>query len=203
MYKKIFIIIFFIISFLIIIFTPKPKEKLFHDEILETQRLSLKLLEERDLNEIFFYMNDEIGKNLGGKMKKPFKQNYRKEYKKNIGYKNIYDFVIREKNSNHFIGVISVYLFKDRDLNLKGKVGYWTAENQRKKGYMSETLKEVEKLYPKFFNLNKIWTTVRADNLTSLNLLIKSGFQKKSSRISNEFSDENAVEEIIFEKDLL
>jgi RimJ/RimL family protein N-acetyltransferase len=177
------------------------------DEVdnLFSERLSLKLLQKEDLDDITEYMTEEIARNIGGGTPWPYRKIDAENWlKKSLEARNEHDFfnyVIRLKYSNEFIGIISLFAKQYFTCLFPGKVAYWTAEHQRKKGYVLEALKEIEKLYPKYFNLRKIWTTVRAENIPSANLLKKSGFKQTGSRWES-YQNSEYIWEHIFEKDL-
>jgi RimJ/RimL family protein N-acetyltransferase len=172
---------------------------------LFTKRLSLKLMQKDDVKDMIKFLTQEITENLGGGMNWPFGQKDG-EYFLNQSLEareknNYYNYVIRDKNTNEFIGMITPFIKKYSTCLFPGKIAYWTAENQRQKGYILEALEEIEKLYPKFFNLNKIWTTVRADNPASSNLLRKSGYIETGSKWET-YNNFEAIWENVFEKNL-
>jgi len=169
------------------------------------ERIYLKLLQESDLNELEKSMTKEISMNLGGSTPWPYGIEDAKDFlKRSLEAReknNFYNYVIREKNTNEFIGLITPFIKQYSTCLYQGKISYWAAENKRKNGFISEALKKIEEMYKKYFLLNKIWTSVRADNIKSSNLLLKNNYIKTGSRWENYFNSEYVWEEI-FEKNL-
>jgi ribosomal-protein-alanine N-acetyltransferase len=187
------------------LYNKKDSSKLQKLDNLSTERLSLKLMQKDDLDEIVKNMTEETVNNLGGGMTWPFGKKDAEDWLKRsleAREKNdFYNYIMRTKDSGEFVGMITAFVRQYYTCLFPGKVSYWTAEKQRRKGYVLEALAKIETLYQKYFELQKIWTTVRAENPASSNLLLKSGFKKTGSRWET-YKNNEYLWEHIFEKDI-
>lgn len=171
---------------------------------IQTERLNINLMSKDDLDDIHNYMTEQIVNNLGGDMRWPFTKKFVNDWlKKSLeasANNHFYNYVIRKKEDNAFVGMINIFVKQYPTCLFPGKISYWSAEHMRKNGYILESLHAVEPLYKDYFALNKIWTSVREDNLPSMNLLEKFGMQKTGKRM--QIYNSKIIMEYIFEKDL-
>jgi RimJ/RimL family protein N-acetyltransferase len=172
---------------------------------LSTKRLNLDFFEESDINDIYKNITHEIIMNIGGGMQWPMGKNDIKEWlKRSIEARNnghFYAYIIREKDTNQFVGMITSFVKQYSTCLYPGKIAYWASESKRGKGYISEALEKVSELYKKYFNLNKIWTTIKADNINSIKVATRFEMKKTGSKWES-YNYNEYYWEHVFEKNL-
>lgn len=87
----------------------------------------------------------------------------------------IYELGIFLKDTNSFIGVISLYDVSKPDK--KAKLGYWIGKSYRGKGYVSEAIIRILEFAFIELNLNKVSAKSLEENHISNNILQKMGFR--------------------------
>ncbi|MDF2678240.1 MAG: ribosomal-protein-S5-alanine N-acetyltransferase [Bacillota bacterium] len=139
--------------------------------MIETERCKLRCFEEKDLDLIIQYRNNEEWMKYQG-FKNLSKDEYRKALLVSLNIENGVQLAVADKTTDKLIG--DVYIVK------KGKniaIGYTANPIYARKGYIAEVLKV---LLPKLqicYNDCKIIATTEKENIPSKNLLIKLGFE--------------------------
>ena len=160
-------------------FTPFPK--------LETERLILRQLTEDDTQEIFFLRTDE-GVNLYIERPRPKNINDARKFilKINNGIKQneMIDWAITLKDAHNLIGTICLWNFsKDKT---RAEVGFELKPEYQGQGIMNEALEIILEFGFKTVALTSIDAYTHYDNLNSIKLLKKNGFEKNSKLKDNE-----------------
>ena len=160
-------------------FTPFPR--------LKTERLLLRQLTEADSQDIFFLRTDK-GVNRYIERPKPEDINGARDFilKTNNGIKQneMIDWAITLKDAHNLIGTICLWNFsKDKT---RAEVGFELKPEYQGQGIMNEALEIILEFGFKTVALTSIDAYTHYDNLNSIKLLKKNGFEKNSKLKDNE-----------------
>ncbi|MDR6526830.1 RimJ/RimL family protein N-acetyltransferase [Chryseobacterium rhizosphaerae] len=147
--------------------------------IIETERLILSQLEEKDIPFITEYLQHRIYSDLTSNIPYPYTENdaqlwltmSKEAFEEHTGY----TFGIRNKEG-HIIGAIGLH---DRDDD-KAELGYWIAMPYWNKGYVTEAAKAIVHFGFKKLNFNKIFATHLLHNPASGKIMEKIGMEKEA-----------------------
>ncbi|MBL3550091.1 MULTISPECIES: GNAT family N-acetyltransferase [Chryseobacterium] len=147
--------------------------------IIETERLILSQLEEKDIPFITEYLQHRIYSDLTSNIPYPYTENdaqlwitmSKEAFEDHTGY----TFGIRNKEG-HIIGAIGLH---DRDDD-KAELGYWIAMPYWNKGYVTEAAKAIVHFGFKKLNFNKIFATHLLHNPASGKIMEKIGMEKEA-----------------------
>ena len=141
--------------------------------MMTTDRCLLVQLQETDFNDIEkLYINGEVRKYLGGIIdKKTFEVNFSEMLK---GKKNTFNWVVREKNTNEFIGLISLHPSHDGTCT---EVSYQLLPKWWGKGFAAEAVDSVIHFAFTELNLSSLIAETQSLNLPSRRLLEKLGMK--------------------------
>ena len=148
----------------------------FSFQSLESERLILNWVRFEDADDIYKNIDLEIINNLGGRAPWPYtKQNA-------IEFINIcqnaalngwcYDYVIREKISHTFIGLVSLHVAEHENCVRPGQIGCWITKSQRNNGYAFEALQQIFNMV-QVLGLKEVWAPCGYDNVRLINLLTR------------------------------
>jgi len=165
--------------------------------ILYTPRLMLGELEVSDIPTIVKYVdNPNIANNLHN-VPHPY---YEKDaifwlnmVRQGFDNQTNYTFKINLKETNEFIGAMSLHIKKPHH---KAEAGYWIGEPFWGQGYATEGLRVVLKFGFEELNLNKIYAKYYDYNPASGKVMAKTGMIKEAELIDNEFKQGKFVAEI-------
>jgi RimJ/RimL family protein N-acetyltransferase len=166
---------------------------------LETARLHIRPIENKDAVELFEYRSDAITNKFQGFIPKKIEEVF-EFIKNNPSEFNIVDswfqLVIIEKKSKKLIGDIGVH-FIDTDKK-QVELGITIAKKYQKKGFASEALKEI--IYYLFNELGKhrITASIDPENNNSIKLFEGIGFRKEAHFIESLFIDGKWVDDVIY-----
>ena len=147
-------------------------------ETLTTERLSLRKLGVKELNYLFENFNEEqIKMELGISSHESYlkeKEKYQKgysDYRRTIlGFKLIY------KTTGEIIGSCGYHNWLEE--HKRAEIGYdISVESLKKKGLMSEAIKEIISYGFNVMHLHRIEACARPDNIASLKLLERNNFK--------------------------
>lgn len=162
---------------------------------LHTKRLLLRTVKTTDLDEVFFLRTN---KNVNTFIKRDLKKTKKdilefinqKKYETSKGY--IYYWVICLKGNFKMLGSICLWNFsKDRKT---AEVGYNLHPDFQGLGIMNEALQKVLEFGFEDLKLDKIEAFTHKNNIKSIQLLEKNGFQLNDCR-----KDEENIDNIIYE----
>nr|WP_315031970.1 GNAT family N-acetyltransferase [uncultured Chryseobacterium sp.] len=147
--------------------------------ILETERLILSSLEEKDIPFIVEYLQHRIYSDLTSNIPYPYTENDAKfwlkmakeAFEENSGY----TFGIRNKEGQ-IIGAIGLH---DREDD-KAELGYWIGIPYWNKGYVTEAAQAIVDFGFKELNFNKIFATHFIHNPASGRIMEKIGMEKEA-----------------------
>lgn len=88
-----------------------------------------------------------------------------------------YVFAIAIKESDEFIGEISLHLEKDKNI---AQLGYWVGEPFWSKGIATEAIEAILKFGFHRLNLDSIYATCHVENAASEKVLLKNGMKKSN-----------------------
>ncbi|HFK5568431.1 GNAT family acetyltransferase [Elizabethkingia meningoseptica] len=146
---------------------------------LETKRLILSSLEEKDIPFITEYLQEKIISENTSHIPYPYSEDDARNWLKMAGdalaTKSGYTFAIREKEGK-IIGAIGIH---DRGDD-KAELGYWIALPYWNKGFATEAAKAVLNFGIKELKLHKIYATHFLHNPASGKILEKIGMQKEA-----------------------
>lgn len=157
--------------------------------ILETERLVLKKLRQKDLQLIVKYAGDEEVSKYTLNM--PFPYNTKdaiwwiKFSEHCFEDKSRYIFGIYLKETNEFIGGIDI---QGVNRDMKANVGYWVAKHFWNKGIMTEALNRILQFGFEELKLNKIYAMYLLENESSGRVMQKVGMVKEGELIDHNFS---------------
>ncbi|UEQ75339.1 GNAT family N-acetyltransferase [Chryseobacterium arthrosphaerae] len=147
--------------------------------IIETERLILSQLEEKDIPFITEYLQHRIYSDLTSNIPYPYTENdaifWLKMSKEAFENKIGYTFGIRNKEEE-LIGAIGLH---DRDDD-KAELGYWIGIPYWNKGYVTEAGRAIVDFGFKELGLNKIYATHFFHNPASGKIMEKIGMEKEA-----------------------
>ncbi|MEE6125764.1 GNAT family N-acetyltransferase [Chryseobacterium arthrosphaerae] len=147
--------------------------------IIETERLILSQLEEKDIPFITEYLQHRIYSDLTSNIPYPYTENdaifWLKMSKEAFENKSGYTFGIRNKEEE-LIGAIGLH---DRDDD-KAELGYWIGIPYWNKGYVTEAARAIVDFGFKELGLNKIYATHFFHNPASGKIMEKIGMEKEA-----------------------
>ncbi len=166
------------------------------------KKIYLRALEPTDLDFLYAMENDMSVWEVS-QTQTPYSRFLIRQYLENA-HQDIYEakqlrLAICLKNSNDVVGLIDLFEFDPK--NNRAGVGVLIQESQnRKKGIGSEALALLLDYAFCFLNLNQIFANIDAENVASLNLFAKFGFEKIG--IKKQWNLVNGVykDEIMFQK---
>lgn len=142
---------------------------------LTTERLTLRQLLERDVQEIFLLRSDPIiNKYLGRKPAETLEEAL--NFIKNIRNNELLYWAIAQTDSGKLIGTICLFDFSD-DLN-KCEIGYELLTGYQGQGIMNEATKKIIEFAVHTLGIKTIDATTHKDNTGSTKLLQKCNFEK-------------------------
>ncbi|VDG96831.1 Putative ribosomal N-acetyltransferase YdaF [Lysinibacillus sphaericus] len=157
--------------------------------IIETDRLILREVLEKDSNDMFAYLSDkDVVKHMG---LTPFQTDkevleeiewYQKIYKDNTGIR----WGITLKDNGRVIG--SCGFLNMHPKHSRTEIGYELSKEYWGKGFASEALEAVVKYGFQHLQLERIEALIEPANLASLKLLEKKGFEKEGLLRHYEFT---------------
>jgi len=172
-------------------FTPFP--------FLETERLSLRPMNEGDGKEMFFLRSDE------GVMKyidRPRAQNiddaiaFVKMISDNIAANNTIAWALTLKGDDTLIGNISLWRLEKE--HYRGELGYVLHPNHHGKGIMSEALQAVVGYAFGPMGLHSIEANVNPENAASINILERNGFVREGYFKENFYSNGKFLDSAVY-----
>lgn len=146
---------------------------IFPFQSLESERLILSLVRSEDADDIFKNIDLEIINNLDGRAPWPYTKQDAIEFInicQNAALKGwCYDYVIREKISPTFIGLISLHVAQHENCIHPGQIGCWITKSQRNDGYALEALQQIFNI-AQVIGLKEVWAPCGYDNIRLTNL---------------------------------
>lgn len=146
---------------------------------LETENLNLREIIGGDAKGIFEMFSDEEMLKYQGlpPMQSPEDaDDYVMWTKESYNKKSFVRWAIEEKTTNKFIGLIGMYYFNEKEL--KAEVSYNLNKNYWGRGLMKEALSAIRFYMFNTINLKRIEAEIDPNNLTSIKLAEKLGFEK-------------------------
>lgn len=144
-----------------------------------SDRVLFRFLMAEDANVIFQHLDWSVIKNLGV-IPWPYTLEDAKEFisqsEQNRKNNICLDYLLTDKETKAFIGIISLFLIVDEGKFVPGKIGGWVTKSQRGNNYAIEAVREMIKL-ARAFRLEQVWAYVRQDNVPSINLLKSVGMR--------------------------
>ncbi|WP_378184648.1 GNAT family N-acetyltransferase [Aquimarina sp. W85] len=151
--------------------------------MLNTKRCTLRPMESKDLHAIHkLHILEEVDQynTLGIPESIHTTARILSKWIENMNAQIFYGFVIEDKVTNEYIGIIGLQLG-----NLKysrGEVWYKLMPEQWNKGFGTEVTKEIVKFGFKELKLHRIEAGCACDNLSSIRVLEKSGFLREGKK---------------------
>lgn len=149
-------------------------------ELLETQRLLLKVISAENMKFIFEKKSkEEIKKILGHRSEEDFKKEEQKHKNGYSSYNRSFNlFLMIEKTSEKIIGRCGLHNWNRE--HRRAEIGYnMEDENYKKKGLMTETVQAVIDYGFNKMNLHRMEALVGRENVPSLKLMEKFQFKKE------------------------
>lgn len=141
--------------------------------MIETDRCKLRCFEEKDLDSIMSYRNNDEWMKYQG-FKNLSKDEYRKTLLVPINIENGIQLAVVDKITDNILG--DLYIVKKEE-NIS--IGYTVNPIYARKGYITEVLKALLIKLQTCYNDCEIIATTEKENIPSKNLLIKLGFKYK------------------------
>ncbi|SIQ96176.1 GNAT family N-acetyltransferase [Chryseobacterium sp. RU33C] len=147
--------------------------------VIQTERLTLSQLEERDISSIVEYLQHRIFSDLTSNIPYPYVENdaisWVKMSKEAFDNNTGYTFAIRNKEGQ-IMGAIGLH---DRDDD-KAELGYWIGIPYWDKGYVTEAAKAIIDFGLNELKLNKIFATHFLHNPASGRIMEKIGMEQEA-----------------------
>lgn len=147
--------------------------------VIQTERLTLSQLEERDISSIVEYLQRRIFSDLTSNIPYPYVENdaisWVKMSKEAFDNNTGYTFAIRNKEGQ-IMGAIGLH---DRDDD-KAELGYWIGIPYWDKGYVTEAAKAIIDFGLNELKLNKIFATHFLHNPASGRIMEKIGMEQEA-----------------------
>lgn len=144
--------------------------------VLETERLTLRKCEERDINEFFrLASNPNVTTWITWETHKfmeetsAFVKLLTDAYEKGT----CMTWAMCDKETDKFMGLISFTNIKEK--NFSGELGYWIGEEYWNKGYTTEAMKKIIDYSFTTIGLHRITAAHCVENLSSARVMIKAG----------------------------
>jgi len=165
---------------------------------METERLILRKLTEKDINDLVEQGNDyDVHYNSFFLMKFPFERKEAIEViNEDRNSKNMERFGIELKKEKKIIGLLDLY-----NINLKSKKlkwGCWIGKKYRRKGYINEATKTLIRYAFENYAVDEIIATTLTSNEPSMNMLKKIGFVKGNILKNDRFLEGKYVDSVQF-----
>lgn len=148
--------------------------------ILETERLLLREITQKDADDIFTYLsNNDVTRYYGQEtleyreQAKEFVTFFSKNYIEKRGIR----WGIERKDAKGLIGTIGFNAWSTK--HRRAEIGYEINPAYWRRGYASEALSKILSYGFNSLHLNRIGAVVFPENVASNNLLLKVGFQKE------------------------
>ncbi|OCA71446.1 GNAT family N-acetyltransferase [Chryseobacterium arthrosphaerae] len=165
--------------------------------IIETERLILSQLEEKDIPFITEYLQHRIYSDLTSNIPYPYTENdaifWLKMSKEAFENKSGYTFGIRNKEEE-LIGAIGLH---DRDDD-KAELGYWIGIPYWNKGYVTEAARAIVDFGFKELGLNKIYATHFFHNPASGKIMEKIGMEREAVLKQHAKKDEEYFDLVMY-----
>ena len=147
----------------------------------------------------------DVVKNIGGKAPWPYntQQNalsYVHGCQQAAQLSRCYDYVIRDKPFQDFIGLIRLLAIQCENGDKPGKLGYWVTKIPRKKGYAREALEKIINI-TLLLGLKEVWASCRKDNISSSRLLQKTGLRLFGEDVGIYLGE--YIKEYVYQKNIL
>lgn len=167
--------------------------------VLETSRLCLRAIQERDVNEVFLLRSD---KELMKYIPRPIANDiddaieHIKMVSSIIAKNEGLNWAITELNSNLMIGIIGFYRLRPE--NFRGEIGYMILREYQNKGYISEAIAKTLDYAFNNIGFNSIEAVIDPENIASERVLIKNGFRKEGHFRENEFWNGKFLDSVVY-----
>ena len=170
--------------------------------MLEGKNLKLRALEPSDIDLLYEWENNEKLWYLSNTIT-PFSRFTLEQYVLN-SHQDIYTtkqlrLMIDKKNSNQNVTIGSIDLFDFDPSNKRAGIGILIADNERNKGYASESLELLISYCFSTLQLHQIYCNISADNQVSLQLFKKHNFSSVGLKKEWIFVDNKWVDEFILQ----
>lgn len=170
-------------------------------EIIETNRLNLKIVSYETMNYIFKnFKKNKIKTILGHRSEK----DYEKEEKKHIEGYSSYNrrfilFLLIEKGSDKIIGRCGLHNWNME--NKRAEIGYFmNDESYKNKGLMTEAVYATIDYGFNIMKLNRIESLVGIENIPSLRIMKKLNFKKEGQLRQYFYNSDKFEDSILFSK---
>lgn len=152
------------------------------NEIIETERLILKILDEKDADRLldFLIENRADFTQYESEKQEIYFTRYYQEYVLKMEYEAIKNkmylrYYLFEKGQEEIVGTVSVSQIKAYPYS-SGYIGYKMAVKKKRRGYATEAVEAVCEEAEKYLGLHRLEAYVLEDNIPSIKLLERCGF---------------------------
>jgi ribosomal-protein-alanine N-acetyltransferase len=176
---------------LILNFTPFP--------VLQTSRLTLRAMEESDVNELFLlYSDKKVMKYLDKPPVRSTKEvlHFIREIKELEQKNESVNWAITYKGDPELLGTICFWHIKKKDY--RAEIGYLLLPAHQHKGIMQEALAAVLNYGFNELKLRVVEANVNPDNRLSIKLLERNGFVKEAYLKGNYFFNNKFLDSVIY-----
>ncbi len=155
----------------------QPVENKLIDEnhVIKTDRLTLSLIKNDDVESVFETLNNETVANALNLFSHPMTMEQAKSWcqKSEAGIKNQTDFMFLAKNEQgENVGHIGIHI----EENKIAEIGYWVSKPFQGQGFASEMVKSICKFGFNNFDLETLYASTSIGNEASSNVLLKNNF---------------------------
>lgn len=158
--------------------------------IIETERLKLRLVTPNDFPKVVEYCSDpELSKYM---IYLPYPYtledaiSWYNNQQESLKKDTMYTYGIELKETGEFIGVISL---SNNQRNNNGEIGYWLGKKYWNKGYMSEATKAIIEFAFQIKNMHKVYARCFSENIASAKVMQKNGLTFEGSLKDHIYKD--------------
>ena len=106
--------------------------------------------------------------------------------------------LVIESHVGEVVGAVDIFDFDPQ--HRRAGVGIIVSDEFRGQGYALDALNTLEQYARESLNLRQLWCSVTEDNLASLNLFLRAGYEECGRRKSWIITHEGEFDEILFQK---
>jgi [ribosomal protein S5]-alanine N-acetyltransferase len=166
---------------------------------IETNRLTLRPINQTDKEKVFEYRSDKETNRYQGWIPETIQdvEFFIGKVAKQINEPETwFQFVIIEKNSEKIIGDLGVHFFGEE--NLQAEIGCTLNKHFQSRGYASESVESVIEYLFNDLKKHRIITSIDPENMNSIKLVERIGFRREAHFVESLFINGTWVDDVVY-----